>query len=579
VRQGQPVIVLLADRKDRYHYVVVIGATTDEVIVHDPSRGPSRAVKKSEFQRVWEPSNFWALLILPAVPVAFGFPPPPKASARLAEARFAREGGSRTLDRCDALLENAIADARQHPLSDTEAALADVQTQCPASAGPLRELAGVRFAQHRWRDAATLAGQAVAIDGQDAYAWDVLGSSLFMLDDQVVALRAWNRIGKPRVNLVRIERLERARYQLVSEALGLRPNSLLTADAFERARRRLGELPDRATARLSLRPEADGFATVDVVLSERPMRPHGTIEWAAMAARTATDREVAVMLPGVTGQGELWTASWRWWEERPRVAFGFAALRVAGFPGVWRVDASWEQETYAFAGTAPFSESRVHGGLTVSDWLTGRVRYAFSSGLDSWQGSRKTVSLGGTLEQRAFQDRVSLVVNATQWLPITGEPAFHAAGAQAIFRSSGVPSTWVLRAAAGIEQVGDAAPLALWPGAGAGHARSGLLRAHPLLDDGVIDARRSSAFGRTLTSAKVEVQRWLDRPLLPRMGVAGFADVAHARRGATADQPMFQIDVGAGLRVKVPGWDSVLRVDVAHGTRDGRNAITFGWLF
>jgi len=33
--------------------------------------------------------------------VVSGFPPPPKASARLAEARFAREGGSRT----DGLLE------------------------------------------------------------------------------------------------------------------------------------------------------------------------------------------------------------------------------------------------------------------------------------------------------------------------------------------------------------------------------------------------------------------------------------------------------------------------------------------
>jgi septal ring factor EnvC (AmiA/AmiB activator) len=32
-----------------------------------------------------------------AVPVASGFPPPPKVSARLAEARFAREGGSRTM--------------------------------------------------------------------------------------------------------------------------------------------------------------------------------------------------------------------------------------------------------------------------------------------------------------------------------------------------------------------------------------------------------------------------------------------------------------------------------------------------
>ena len=231
------------------------------------------------------------------------------------------------------------------------------------------------------------------------------------------------------------------------------------------------------------------------------------------------------------------------------------------------------------AGVSPFSESRVNGRLTVSDWLTGRVRYAISGGIDSWDGTRKTASLGGALEHRAFRDRVSLVVNLTQWLPITSEPAFRASGAHALFRSSDVPSTWVLRAGAGVEHVGDAAPLALWPGAGGGHARPALLRAHPLLHDGVIDASRSSAFGRTLTTANVEIQRWLDRPMLPRMGIAGFADVAQARRGPATDPLTMQIDVGGGLRVKVPGWESILRVDVAHGVRDGRNAMTFGWLF
>jgi hypothetical protein len=40
-----------------------------------------------------------------------------------------------------------------------------------------------------------------------------------------------------------------------------------------------------------------------------------------------------------------------------------------------------------------------------------------------------------------------------------------------------------------------------------------------------------------------------------------------------------QVDVGTGLRVKVPGWERTLRVDVAHGVRDGRNAVTVGWLF
>ena len=54
---------------------------------------------------------------------------------------------------------------------------------------------------------------------RDAYALDVLGSSLFMQDDGVGALRAWNQIGKPRVNRVRIEGLHRTRYQTVAEVM------------------------------------------------------------------------------------------------------------------------------------------------------------------------------------------------------------------------------------------------------------------------------------------------------------------------------------------------------------------------
>src|SRR5262249_28168155 len=35
----QPVIVLLADRRDRFHYVVVTGVADEAVVVHDPSWG------------------------------------------------------------------------------------------------------------------------------------------------------------------------------------------------------------------------------------------------------------------------------------------------------------------------------------------------------------------------------------------------------------------------------------------------------------------------------------------------------------------------------------------------------------
>jgi predicted double-glycine peptidase len=65
LRDGRPVIVLLEARSGRFHYVVVVGTTGTQVVVHDPDRGPSRPVPVRKFLDAWEPAGFWALLVLP----------------------------------------------------------------------------------------------------------------------------------------------------------------------------------------------------------------------------------------------------------------------------------------------------------------------------------------------------------------------------------------------------------------------------------------------------------------------------------------------------------------------------------
>jgi hypothetical protein len=440
-------------------------------------------------------------------------------------------------------------------------------------------LSGVRFAERRWHDASALARDALRLDPHDNYALDVLGSSLFMQGDAIGALRAWNQIGKPRVNRVRIDGLHHTRYQTIAELLAIQPNMLLTAELFERARRRLDALPDRVATRLAVRPEADGFATVDVVVVELAGVPSGAVEWAGAAARATTNREVATALPGVDGQGGVWSATWRWWSNRPGVSVGFAAPRMGGLPGVWRFEGGWQSDTYRTTTLWQTVESRTHGGLAVSDWLSGGVRYQISTGLDSWSGGQKTVSIGAALERVAFGDRLSLSIEAAQWAPLNSGSAFRSIGVHAIARSSVETRGWVIRAGAGFERVSDAAPFALWPGAGEGQVRGTLLRAHPLLRDGVVDLGGSTAFGRTLTSGGIELQRWLERPALVRLGIAGFADLACASRQADFGRTPIHADVGAGLRIRIPGTPGVLRADVAHGLRDGANALTVGWQF
>jgi len=577
----QPVVVLIADRGPRYHYVVAVDKTADAVVIHDPAWGPSRAIKDVEFDRIWRASGNWGLVILP--PPAASFPD----SSSVPSARV----GSATLkewrpeSRCDSLLAAALDDIRASgdaAFDRADDVLDRVRQACPQSAGPLRELAGVRFAQRRWKDAAALSRAALVREPTDAYALDVLGSSLFMQDDQVGALRAWNRIDRPRVNLVRIAGVRHTRHQTVVETLGIQPNMLLTADLFEHARRRLEALPDRSTVRLALRPEADGFASVDVVVVERSGIARTTADWTAVGARALVTQSVAVTLPGATGKGELWSAEWRFWQNRPRVGMAFETSRVGRIPGVWRVDTFWERETFSPAGTATVAaiqESRLHGALTVSNWLTPRLRYSISGGFDTWNGNRKTAVVGGAIERRWFGDRVSIDVHANDWIAVGGSRGFQSFGWRLHVRSSPEPRGWVALATAGADRVTSAAPLGLWPGAGDGQTRAPLLRAHPLTQDGVIALGSSAAFGRSLAYGNAEAQRWFERPWLANFGIAGFVDVARAARRAAGDTSPIQLDVGTGIRLRIPGMAGALRIDGGHGLRDGANALTFGWQF
>jgi hypothetical protein len=566
---GQPVIVLVADRRRGYHYLVVVGVTNAAIVVHDPSWGPSREIAHDAFVRAWRAAAFWSLSIRPEPGRAVRAP----VALTTASVQFG------AVTACDAMLDRAIDAVRQRGLDAADEALGAVQRQCPASSGPWRELAGVRFAQQRWGEASALARQALDRDAADAYAADVLGSSLFLQNDPVGALRAWNRIGKPQLDVIRIKGLRHARYQSIAEALAVPSGGVLTADAFAVAQRRLDELPDRSSSRLAVRPEADGFASLDVAIAERPARPQGVAGWASAGLHAAVDRELDVSVPGFAGQGEVWSGGWRWWNGRPRVALGFEAPRVGGLPGVWHVDGSWEAETYRMTSDGlPTRESRLHGGLTVSDWLSGRTRYAVAAGVDAWSTGQRTMSVGASIERHWLADRLSADAHATTWIPASEGAGFSVVSARARLQPSKELRAWAYDAVIGLEHVTDAAPMTLWAGAGDGHARQPLLRAHPLLADGIIDVTRA-AFGRTMTYGTSEVQRWFERSAPARVGIAAFVDVARASQPVMPGPGIWHADVGLGLRLRVPASTRTLRVDAAYGLRDGATAIGIGWLF
>lgn len=567
VDAGRPVMLLIEDRPARYHYVVVVAANDEHIVLHDPAWGPSRRFSSATLLRAWKPSGYWGIVIAPSGrsrPAPVTTPPIGSSPAPLVTGR------------CDRLLDDALTTIAAGGFDVADAALTSVSRECPGFSGPLRELAGVRFAQKRWGEAASLAQAAVGLNGNDRYAWDVLGSSRFVQNDLTGALDAWNHVQRPQIDRVQIDGLRHTRYSLMAELLRLSPNTPLTTDDFLMARRRVEQLPDRAASRVAYRPDTDGFALVTVNIVERPRAPHGLAEWTAAGVQTIVDRQITAVVPGFSGQGEVWYGSWRWWDQRPRLALGFAAPRRGWLPGIWRVDFAREAQTYEVSQAGDVvREEQTEGRASVTSWLTPHLRYEASAGLDAWNGNAKTAFVGATVERRFLDDRASIMAQATAWLGVSHADGFQTGSVGAWARTSTNPHGFVIDVHGALDVASDAAPLATWSGAGDGRARPGLLRAHRLLTNGIV---AGAVFGRQVAYANAEGVQWLQRPALVPVGIAAFLDVAGARdRLATSADEPWQADVGVGIRARLPGRDGTLRVDYGVGLRDGRNAVTVGW--
>ncbi len=567
---GRPPMLLIEDRPQRYHYVVAVGADADGVYVHDPTWGPERHLAWRVLERQWKPTAFWMLRLTPT-PGTRSQSSPPIISSVTDTAAPATS--------CDARLDAALDALQVKGLEHADALLTAVVNECPADGRPLAELAGVRFSRREFNGAAQLAEQALQREPGLRYAADVLGSSRFMLNDAVGALEAWNQGGKPVLDSLRITGLSRTRHALLAQALDLPADQMLSAEDFALARRRLEAMPDLASSRLELRPGEDGYAVAAAAVVERATLPRTPVQWAAAAAQAALEREVSAHLPGRTGQGEAWSARWGWWKNRPRAALTFAAPMLSRPRGVWQVDLDWQRQSYGSPDGLQIDETRLAGDLGLRTWLTPQLRVAVSAGVDSWRrddaDAFRSLHLTAALERRFLRDRLTARVAAGRWVSL-GAAAFATFDADVSVRSSGDSRPVVVVARGGVSLASAAAPLALWSGAGEGRSRAPLLRAHALMHDGRIDG---PAFGRTLASGTLELQHWLRRPSLVRIGGAVFADAAAVgqRPAFTAPGRPLLVDAGAGLRVRVPGRSGAFRLDFVRGLRDSARALMIRW--
>ena len=569
VRRGHPVIALIEDRPSRFHYVVVVAASENgPIVVHDPARAPSRAIDLATFERKWQKSDRWMLIMLPRETSASAIAPALKQTPEPSPDTVPGANASTApLSACQPRIDAAVALVQRGENDAAQRELTQATVDCPNQPAAWRELAGLDVVAKNWSAAATHARRALAIDASDDYTWRLLATAEYLQQDDLAALAAWNHVGEPRVDLVAINGLADTRYLVVADAIGVRPKDVLTPAALRVAQRRVRDIPAVATARVGFHPLERGQAQVDATIVERQRAPLTYASWVGIGAGALANREVTASFANVSGGGDAAEVNWRWWEHRPRIAVGYAA---PGPWGIWKLQVLRETQTF---GVSRAEETRTRIGGELGNWLTERAWVGGGLFVDRWRDRGRTGAVTLRGEFWPMVDRVAVEGRLSTWRG--GDEGFGSADARVRWRSRTAPAGTVLLGAAGYQAATSAAPASLWPGADTGHAREVLLRAHPLLEDGVIEG---GVFGRRVAFASVEAQRWLAPKWhgLLRIAPAVFLDTARATHGlATTDQRV-HYDLGGGIRLAIPGAGT-LRVDLARGLRDGHTALSVGW--
>ncbi len=516
VRTDLPVMALLSSGRARYHYVVVVAAGGGRVRFHDPLLGPDRILPRTEFIRRWASSDYWTLKALPAADDRAGMP----------------EDAAGTLQRRD---EAVTAGDLPPPLL---AALRDLQARRPGPAVESLE------AWLRESDAG---------EGHRDLAWEMLATARYMARDETGALAAWNRIGEPPVDLVRVHGLEHMRYPTAAEPLGLEPRETLTPGKLQLAERRLLQLPAVRLGRVGYQPLRDGSVEVGAVVLERRRFPVHPVELAGIGLGALINRRAVVEL------GPLLPVGGRW-----RLTAGFEDARDLAEVAVdvpWTplsalatLRGGWTEERFVGDTAA----KRAWGVATVRRWVNARARLGLSLGMERWAERDRLGRLGAST-LLALLDHGFLLGGAVDAWAGDDRAARIRVASRLRYRPSTIRA-WSLTVGGSLASRG--APPTLWDGAGTGRIRAPLLRGHALARDHQIGR---DAFGRGLLHGSLG-HAWMASLGPGFAALELFVDGARVWDPLAGDGPRSYLDPGAELRLS--SGERVLAVSLARGDGD-----------
>jgi hypothetical protein len=235
-------------------------------------------------------------------------------------------------------LQQGLALARSGNWEEARALLRRGETNAPRDKRFPLELAGIEYRRRNFGAAKRYLHRALTLDPQDSYANDFLGTMYYLEGNLEATLRYWNRIGKPRVDDIRITPQSKLDSVLLDSALAFSPASVLTLGEFEASKARLDGLDVFGAYRLEL--EAQPEERFDVSLHW--LEPSPWLQAATML-RGVAYQTAEPELRDIGGSGVNWTSLLRWDAQKRRV--------LTSVEGPLRHKAKWRYRWYADART------------------------------------------------------------------------------------------------------------------------------------------------------------------------------------------------------------------------------------
>ncbi len=287
-----------------------------------------------------------------------------------------------------------MALARAGRWVEAEAAFERGQREAPHDPRFPVELAGVAFKRRDFDAARHHIRRALVLDPRDSYSNDFAGTLALLDGNTEAALVYWNRIGKPRLERIRIEPEPRLDPVLVDRAFAFAPASTLTVEEYRLTRARLELLDAFPVWTLGLEPRSDAGA-FDAVL-----RTSGTRTWLS-ALRGLPFETVYPELRNPGGHAVRIQSMLRWDQQKRRAWIAVSGPFVRRPAWHYRLFFDGRNENWLIPGYDRFNLKRTEAAGEIESVPVSRLKWSAGAGVVHRRFANAAFTPGTSLEAHA----------------------------------------------------------------------------------------------------------------------------------------------------------------------------------